>query len=119
LAVDLEDRISAVESTSRLLNQFTQIFDFNFLANRATFFTQNGNQGACGKANPDSAVICALFTSVYAGGKHCGKQISVTNLKNGKTAMVTVADECPTCNGPAVRGVVSIIFYGYWLTECW
>jgi hypothetical protein len=57
----------------------------------ATFYTQNGNEGACGKANSDDAHICALFTSVYDGGKHCGDQILVTNLKNGKTLPVTVA----------------------------
>jgi len=63
-----------------------------------TYFTQNGVEGACGKVNPDSAIICALQTSLYAGGKNCGKQVEITNTKNGKTVTVTVADECPTCD---------------------
>ncbi|KAG1735268.1 uncharacterized protein EDB91DRAFT_1037187, partial [Suillus paluster] len=27
----------------------------------------------------------------------CGKQVQITNLSNGKTVTVTVADDCPTC----------------------
>jgi hypothetical protein len=60
---------------------------------RGTYFTQNGNAGACGKVNPDSAVIVALFTSVYAGGKHCGAKVQLTNVENGKTVVATVAGE--------------------------
>jgi rare lipoprotein A (peptidoglycan hydrolase) len=29
----------------------------------------------------------------------CGKQVVITNTKNGKTVTVTVADDCPTCSG--------------------
>ena len=28
---------------------------------------------------------------------NCGRKISLTNLKNGKSVTVTVADACPTC----------------------
>jgi len=63
-----------------------------------TFYTQNGQAGACGTVHPDSAIICALQTSLYANGANCGKTVQVTNLKNGKTVNVLVADECPTCD---------------------
>jgi len=66
----------------------------------ATFFTQNGVAGACGKVNPDSALVAALETKTFANGAHCGKSVEITNKKNGKKATVKVADECPTCNNP-------------------
>ena len=28
---------------------------------------------------------------------NCGRKITLTNTKNGKTVSVTVADACPTC----------------------
>ncbi|KAF7967455.1 hypothetical protein HWV62_34303 [Athelia sp. TMB] len=63
-----------------------------------TYYLQNGVEGACGKVNPDSAIICALQTSLYANGANCGKTVRVTNLVNMKTVDVLVADECPTCD---------------------
>jgi len=45
-------------------------------------------------------MIVALQTETYAGGALCGKTITITNLKNGKTASGTCADECPTCDTP-------------------
>ncbi|KAF8447726.1 hypothetical protein L210DRAFT_3527039 [Boletus edulis BED1] len=27
----------------------------------------------------------------------CGRQVQITNLNNGWTATVTIADDCPTC----------------------
>jgi len=68
----------------------------------ATFFYQNGVAGACGNVNPDSALIAAIDQDRYgtAGGASslCGKQIHITNSQNGKSVVVTVADDCPTCN---------------------
>ncbi|KIM58869.1 hypothetical protein SCLCIDRAFT_1218218 [Scleroderma citrinum Foug A] len=64
----------------------------------ATYFYQGGNPGSCGQVNPDSAFICALDSAIYAGGSHCGQQVQITNLNNGQTVTVTVADECPTCD---------------------
>lgn len=64
----------------------------------ATFYTQNGNAGACGDTHSDSDIICALETATYANGAHCGKYVLITNTENGKTVKVLVADECPTCN---------------------
>jgi len=65
----------------------------------ATYYTQNGVQGACGTTHSDSDLICALFTSVYAGGQHCGQEVLITNLNTGKVVKVLAVDECPTCSG--------------------
>ncbi|GAA6036001.1 hypothetical protein JCM8097_005208 [Rhodosporidiobolus ruineniae] len=62
---------------------------------QATWFTQNGVAGACGKVNADNTYLVALQTKMYANGAHCGKKI---NLKVGsKTIQALVADECPSC----------------------
>lgn len=38
---------------------------------------------------------------MYANGAHCGKQIKIYNANNpSKSVLVTVADECPTCENP-------------------
>lgn len=42
--------------------------------------------------------MVALQTQTYANGAHCGKQIKIYNANNpSKSVLVTVADECPTC----------------------
>lgn len=64
----------------------------------ATFFFQKGNAGACGTVHQDSDLICAMDSQRFQGGGLCGKQVHITNTKNGKSVTVTVADECPTCN---------------------
>ncbi|KAH0835575.1 hypothetical protein J3R83DRAFT_9280 [Lanmaoa asiatica] len=28
----------------------------------------------------------------------CGKQVQITNVKNGQKVTVTIADDCPTCD---------------------
>lgn len=66
----------------------------------ATFFFQHGTAGACGQVHDDNDLIVALYTSVYDNGAHCGKQVKLTNTDSGKTAMATVADECPSCKKP-------------------
>ncbi|KDQ55128.1 hypothetical protein JAAARDRAFT_37645 [Jaapia argillacea MUCL 33604] len=53
--------------------------------------------GACGKRNKNTDFIVALDTSLYAGGKHCGKTITITDTQNGKVSTATVVDECPGC----------------------
>lgn len=53
--------------------------------------------GACGWNNVNSDAVIALSPSVYAGGAHCGKTVTVTNVKTGAKATGTVADECPGC----------------------
>lgn len=47
---------------------------------------------ACGNKNPDSAMICALKTELYAGGLNCGRTIKLTRTDNGKSIEVEVAD---------------------------
>jgi len=52
----------------------------------------------------DSDFICAMDQAPYGDSRNasplCGKQVVITNTQNGKTVTVTVADDCPTCNGP-------------------
>lgn len=69
----------------------------------ATFFFQKGNAGACGQVHSDSDIICAIDSERYNNGALCGKQVQITNTKNGQTVTATVADECPTCdNGNSI-----------------
>jgi hypothetical protein len=67
-----------------------------------TFFFQNGVAGACGKVNPDSALIAAIDIERYGDtGKQsplCGKKVKITNTANQKSVVVAIADACPTCN---------------------
>jgi len=62
----------------------------------ATFFYQNGVAGACGTVHQDTDFICAIDSALY-NQNLCGKSVRITNTANGKTVVVTVADECPTC----------------------
>lgn len=65
----------------------------------ATYFTQNGIPGACGKIHQDSDVIVALDWRRYGNldqvSKYCGRKVEITSGRNNITA--TVADACPTC----------------------
>ncbi len=68
----------------------------------ATYFYQNGNAGACGNYNSDSAYIVAIDSAWwpnYQSGSSdlCGKWMTITNTANGNTAVAQVADVCPTC----------------------
>lgn len=65
------------------------------MSGTATFY--QAGLGNCGWTNSGSDMIVALPTSMYAGGSHCGKKLTVTNQKTGKTQQATVADSCPTC----------------------
>jgi len=64
-----------------------------------TWFTQNGNAGACGAKHSDDDFIVALDYRTYgdlsAKSKYCGQKIRVS--WQGKSVDVTVADACPTC----------------------
>ncbi|TNY19521.1 RlpA-like double-psi beta-barrel-protein domain-containing protein-containing protein [Rhodotorula diobovata] len=64
---------------------------------KATWYMQRGVAGNCGTVNPESAMICALQTKLYADGKNCGRKRQLTRTDNGKSIVVTVADQCPTC----------------------
>ncbi|KAF9013870.1 RlpA-like double-psi beta-barrel-protein domain-containing protein-containing protein [Cyathus striatus] len=67
----------------------------------ATFFYQNGVAGACGTVHKDTDLIAAIDADRYgntgARSSLCGKQVQITNTKNGKSVTVTIADACPTC----------------------
>ncbi|KAF8844480.1 barwin-like endoglucanase [Paxillus ammoniavirescens] len=68
----------------------------------ATYFYQNGVAGACGTVHKDTDYICAMDQIRYGTSGNasplCGDQVLITNLSNGKTVTVTVADDCPTCD---------------------
>ncbi|KAL8281462.1 hypothetical protein RQP46_006146 [Phenoliferia psychrophenolica] len=69
----------------------------------ATYYLQNGVAGACGKVNPDSALIIAIDSAMYANGANCGRSITITRTDTGQSVTATVADECPTCeNGTSL-----------------
>lgn len=63
----------------------------------ATFYLQDGNPGACGKTYQDSDFIVAIQSSMYDGGKFCGKRIRVTRKSTGRSIVCIGADECPGC----------------------
>ncbi|KAI0306461.1 RlpA-like double-psi beta-barrel-protein domain-containing protein-containing protein, partial [Multifurca ochricompacta] len=66
-----------------------------------TFFFQGGVAGACGKVHSDNDFIAAIDEKRYgfsgAVSSLCGKRVKITNTENGKTVIVTIADDCPTC----------------------
>lgn len=68
----------------------------------ATFFYQNGNAGACGTVHSDNDFICAIDQARYGNSGNasplCGQQVKITNTDNGNTVVVTIADDCPTCD---------------------
>ncbi|KAM0753881.1 barwin-like endoglucanase [Meredithblackwellia eburnea MCA 4105] len=95
------------------------------MTGQATWYTQDGNPGACGNYNSDSALIVALQSQLYSQS-YCGKTVVITNTANGKSVTATVADECPGCAtkysldlstgafdsiGSADTGVLSISWY--------
>lgn len=72
----------------------------------ATYYEQGGNAGACGQVHSDSEHIIAINSNGFwqnynSGGpsEYCGRSVSITNTKNGKSVTATVADVCPTCEG--------------------
>ena len=46
----------------------------------------------------DNQHSIVLDSAIYGSGGYCGQQVQITNLNNGQTVTVTVADECPTCD---------------------
>jgi hypothetical protein len=73
----------------------------------ATFYNQDGSEGACGGFSGDGDYIAALAGGQYGDmnsrSPNCGRSITVTNMQNGKSVTVTVVDACPTCdNGNCV-----------------
>merc|ERR1712093_381191 len=93
---------SSVSSSSSAASQptSTSSASSSSYTGTATWYMQNGNAGACGNYNPDSAKIIALYTSVYGDGSKCGKKVKITNLDDGGSVEAVVADMCPSCGGP-------------------
>ena len=64
-----------------------------------TWYTQDGNYGACGEKHSDNDLIAALDYRAYgdlgAKSKYCGQKIRVS--WQGKSVDVTVEDACPSC----------------------
>lgn len=74
----------------------------NWIGNAyATYFYQNGNAGACGVYNSDSAYIVAIPSSYYgnygSASSNCGRWINIKRTDTGATVSAQVADVCPTC----------------------
>ncbi|QRW00004.1 rare lipoprotein A-like double-psi beta-barrel protein [Ceratobasidium sp. AG-Ba] len=67
----------------------------------ATFFSQNGNAGACGKVHKDSDYVVAVDYRRYGAlnkqSDLCGKKVHIINIENGKSVDAVVADACPSC----------------------
>lgn len=68
---------------------------------QASWFTQNGNPGACGIYHSDSDHIVALQVDMYGNtgqqSQYCGRSLTITNTATGATAQAVVADACPGC----------------------
>lgn len=70
---------------------------YNGYRGKATFFSQGGSPGACGKVHEDSDYVVAIQSQMYDDGKFCGKTILVTRKSTGKSIKCLAADECPGC----------------------
>ncbi|BGP17129.1 hypothetical protein JCM10213_005249 [Rhodosporidiobolus nylandii] len=62
-----------------------------------TFFFQDGAAGSCGIYNSDSTPIVAV-NEAQMNASLCGRRIRITNERNGRTVVATVADTCPGCS---------------------
>ncbi|KAI0256814.1 RlpA-like double-psi beta-barrel-protein domain-containing protein-containing protein [Lactifluus subvellereus] len=73
-----------------------------------TYFRQYNNPGACGQVHSDDDLIAAIDQARYgdsgARSSLCGKKVKITAVANGNakvydghTVVVTIADDCPTC----------------------
>ncbi|EDR03591.1 expansin family protein [Laccaria bicolor S238N-H82] len=63
----------------------------------ATSYTPSGIIGTCGVAIQNSDFSVALDKPQFGTGGLCGRKVKVSYGK--KSAIVTVADKCPTCVG--------------------
>ncbi|EDR03593.1 expansin family protein [Laccaria bicolor S238N-H82] len=63
----------------------------------AISYTPSGIIGTCGVAIQNSDFSVALDNTQFVHGRFCGRKVKV--FYGGKSAIVTVADKCPTCVG--------------------
>ncbi|KAK0503331.1 hypothetical protein EDD18DRAFT_628532 [Armillaria luteobubalina] len=61
-----------------------------------TFYYQYGVAGSCGTVHADTDKIVAV-SAIVMNSALCGKTITLTNTKNGKTVNAVIADTCPGC----------------------
>lgn len=76
--------------------------DVETFTGTASWYTQNGNAGACGQYHSDSDYIVALKTDLYGWtgqrSQYCGRSLTITNTATGATAQAIAADACPGCS---------------------
>ncbi|GAA5899432.1 RlpA-like double-psi beta-barrel domain-containing protein [Sporobolomyces salmoneus] len=66
---------------------------------KATWFTQNGQPGSCGKWNNDNTPLVAMSQAMVGSmGNKCGSWVTIKNTSNGKTVKALVQDTCPGCS---------------------
>ncbi|KIJ48042.1 hypothetical protein M422DRAFT_248204 [Sphaerobolus stellatus SS14] len=70
----------------------------------ATFFFQNGVAGTCGKCTKTPTTLSRF----YDNGVFCGRTLTNSDTATGKTAVGTVADECPTSGKLPTAPIFSI-----------
>ncbi|KAI1796501.1 RlpA-like double-psi beta-barrel-protein domain-containing protein-containing protein [Ganoderma leucocontextum] len=61
----------------------------------ATWYTPDGELGACGAPSQNSDLVVALSADQYAEGTHCWRHIGVHY--QGQLVDATVVDLCPGC----------------------
>ncbi|MEV0129827.1 expansin EXLX1 family cellulose-binding protein [Dactylosporangium sp. NPDC050688] len=67
----------------------------NARAGSASYYSTNRN-GMCNLGAPSSDGYAAIGPAEWAGGAACGSYLAVTG-PNGRTTMVQVVDQCPSC----------------------
>ncbi|KAJ6479594.1 hypothetical protein C8R45DRAFT_832531, partial [Mycena sanguinolenta] len=84
----------------------------------ATYYTPDGNLGACGWPIQTTDMAVAIGIDNWDGGSHCGATMTVTCEINvclsdeGTTIEVTIADQCPTCGTDGIdltQGAIALI----------
>ncbi|KAJ7909021.1 RlpA-like double-psi beta-barrel-protein domain-containing protein-containing protein [Mycena leptocephala] len=70
------------------------------ITDRATFYTPEGEVGACGKVIQNSDLFVALSPDNYENGARCGEVFVVEHGTKGVT--VEVGDICVACTGNQV-----------------
>ncbi|GAA6023688.1 hypothetical protein JCM11491_005273 [Sporobolomyces phaffii] len=75
-----------------------KLYTTSSYSGQATWFTQDGNPGSCGKWNNDNTPLVALNQAmVNSMGNKCNSYVTIRNSNNGKTVRAVVADTCPGC----------------------
>ncbi|GAA5863203.1 hypothetical protein JCM8547_002864 [Rhodosporidiobolus lusitaniae] len=78
----------------------------------ATFYYQNGKQGACGSYSSDDDKVVALPSATYNNGQYCGKKVKITRVSDGGSIHAKVMDECPSCENDNSLDLSLAAYYG-------